>query len=335
MTEKCAVCSVEVMDESDSIKCSGDCKGTLHFYCAGFSEKSLRLTEQRRLHWRCLKCQPAKTPLRNPSSTDHLAEVNMLTEKTTGPTTHDALPKSHEEKSDRKSDPQFPDNYLELKQFISDQFIQFAKNLEFHGALVSDLTKSIDQLKQEINTIKSENADIKRENAYLKSEISELKLEVSELQQYSRRSNIEISGIPEVEHENVTETVKKVLSCLELNIEDKIVVAHRIPTSRRDRHKSIIVQFNSKNEKEECLKAAKNKHLLASDLHERFNTSPIYVNEHLAPAIKKLLFLSKSFKRENNFKFCWTKGGKIYLRKDENSKIFKIRQETDLSKITA
>ncbi|KAG8174920.1 hypothetical protein JTE90_020199 [Oedothorax gibbosus] len=167
-SEKCVVCSLEVKAESDSIQCTGLCKGVFHFYCAGFSEKSFRITEQRRLHWRCLKCQPAKAQTNKPSSLKASTEDNMIvhTEENLSPTTvvvqkslvvetesssnnpcNSGVPNTPETQSPFVNNfVTIPENQSDLKQFIAEQFKEFAKNLEFHNNIVSDLTKSINQL---------------------------------------------------------------------------------------------------------------------------------------------------------------------------------------------
>ena len=38
-------------------------------------------------------------------------------------------------------------------------------------------------------------------------------------------------------------------------------------------------------------------------------------------------------RKENQYKFLWTKGGAILVRKDENSKVINIKTPSDLEKI--
>lgn len=323
---KCGACA-EAINEQDKIQCI-TCKGNYHFYCGGFSEKAFRITEGRRNRWKCIKCQDT---VQQASSTNPNSKTSAACATITNPEQDSSKQVSDMDILDIVA--KFEKDSSDLKLFITEQFSDYTKNLEYHNSIVTDLKETIKDLKNEVQDVKKEAILIKTENTVLKNEIENLKSEITELQQYSRRSNLEISGLPEIENENINETVDKVLSSLDVSKPHNIIVSHRVPTSRKDRHKSIIVQFATKNQRDVCITAAKTKHLLASDINTRFDTSPIYVNEHLAPAVKKLLFQSKVFKKDNNFKFCWVKEGKVFLRKNENSRVYRIRKDTDLKEI--
>ena len=157
-----------------------------------------------------------------------------------------------------------------------------------------------------------------------------IKTEIAELQQYSRINNLEISNLPETENENITEVLTSVFKCLNVNVLDKISVAHRVPTLNKSKPKPIIVQFVSRESKDMCLKAAKTKKITASQVDARNKNMPVYLNEHLIPSLKELFFHCRKFKNENNFKFAWVKNGKIFIRKNENSRVIRIVNVDDL-----
>ena len=57
----------------------------------------------------------------------------------------------------------------------------------------------------------------------------------------------------------------------------------------------------------------------------------VYINENLAPSTRTLFWRVRTFKRENKYRFAWTKDGNCYLRKTEGSPVFHIRTELDLN----
>lgn len=336
-TLKCGACNLDIQNEQDAILCTGACKRNYHYYCGGFGEKTFRMTRDRISKWKCIKCddQPTVAKQNSPLSTNLLIEENtVLSPESTIEKVPQPIQKSPSNLLNLNSHEVISENQ-DLKAFITEQFNAYTKNLEYHNDIVKELTTSINQLKQEVQDLKQQNADVKTENKVLKDEIVNLKSEMLELQQYSRRTNLEISGLPEVENEDISEVVSTVLASLQVDNFKNIEALHRVPTSRKDRHKSIIVQFNTKSERDRCIAAAKKKHLLASDVNSRFNTSPIFINEHLAPGMKKLLFLCKSYKKDNNMKFCWVRDGKIFLRKEETSRVIRIRHENDLQNVSS
>ncbi|KAG8319829.1 hypothetical protein J6590_083512, partial [Homalodisca vitripennis] len=122
------------------------------------------------------------------------------------------------------------------------------------------------KLNKEFAEIKKENAELRAENTKLKSEVIDLKETVRSLEQYSRRCNIEISGIPVTPNEDATTIVKDVGAALGLQVEDAdIAAAHRIPSFKRDRPPSLIVQFLKKNVKDTWLTKARSIKPLTAD----------------------------------------------------------------------
>lgn len=57
----------------------------------------------------------------------------------------------------------------------------------------------------------------------------------------------------------------------------------------------------------------------------------IYVNESRTDMRRKLLVKAKLFKKDMNWKFVWTKNGKIFLRHTDNSKVITITLQKNLN----
>ncbi|KAG8291721.1 hypothetical protein J6590_054454 [Homalodisca vitripennis] len=128
------------------------------------------------------------------------------------------------------------------------------------------------KLNKEFAEIKKENAELRAENTKLKSEVKDLKESVRSLEQYSRRCNVEISGIPVTPNEDATTIYGVAL------VEDAdIAAAHRIPSFKRDRPSSLIVQFLKKNVKDTWLsKARVIKPLTADKVNNAFPRQTVY-----------------------------------------------------------
>ena len=58
------------------------------------------------------------------------------------------------------------------------------------------------------------------------------------------------------------------------------------------------------------------------------------VFEHLSPRQQSLFNKAKTFKVAHNFQFCWTKGGAVFVRKSDESRVIKIKKEEDLLLLT-
>jgi hypothetical protein len=55
--------------------------------------------------------------------------------------------------------------------------------------------------------------------------------------------------------------------------------------------------------------------------------------EHLSPECKMLHAETRKVAKAKGFKFVWTRYGKIYVRKDENSDAIHIKDTNSLKKI--
>ncbi|KAH7940784.1 hypothetical protein HPB49_005620 [Dermacentor silvarum] len=61
--------------------------------------------------------------------------------------------------------------------------------------------------------------------------------------------------------------------------------------------------------------------------------SPIYINEHLCPQLKRLLAMTIEKKKEMKWWFVWTTDGKIFARRTESLNALQITCVADLVKI--
>lgn len=316
----CLGCSDPISDENESVSCSGSCCRQFHYRCVGISDKNFRKLKSGQSSdlWKCIACthDPA------------LGVSSGITEIRDKPATSD--PSKHQDliayiKEENRS----------LKDYIKYQFEEYEKNLEFNSSLIKDLSTQFTVLTSEVKDLKVRNAELKRENGQIKDELKQAQLEIADLQQYSRRANLEITNLPESESENINEVLTSVFSCLEVNLMDQVSIAHRVPTSRKDKPKPVIVQFINKQHRDTCLKAARTKKINASQVNERHKNEPIYFNEHLTPRLKELFFHCRKFKEANNYKFAWVKDGKIFIRENENSKVIRIVSTDELINLNA
>lgn len=59
----------------------------------------------------------------------------------------------------------------------------------------------------------------------------------------------------------------------------------------------------------------------------------IFVFEHLNSSFRKTYIIAKKFQKNNQYKYLWTRDGKIFLRRTDDSAIIRVMSYTDLSKI--
>lgn len=221
-----------------------------------------------------------------------------------------------------------------LRSELHADLTEVKNSLDFNSNTIEKLSSKNESLEKELVDLKSTLNKVLQENKMLKSKVDDLSLEVIELQQYSRRCNIEVSDIPEASDENIENLTNTLLKSLNVDETCKVITAHRVPVRNPKKIKPIIIQLQSKTARDICIKTAKAKKLLASDINPTFTKTPIYVSEHLCPAMKSLFFQVRKFKKEQDYKYCWVRDSKIFLRKSDESKAIKIQKSSDLINVS-
>ena len=181
---------------------------------------------------------------------------------------------------------------------------------------------------------------MQQELANVRKECSMLRAEIEFINQQGRINNVEICGVPEKRNENIMSVIKNVGSALGTTISDQdIVTGHRVARYSKDETtrdpKNIVIKFTSLAKKVELLNAAKlkrNTGIYANNIGYGENTK-IYVNEHLSPYYKTLHKKAREFCKNFNYKYCWIKEMKIFIKKEDNSRAICISNEHVLSSL--
>ncbi len=130
-----------------------------------------------------------------------------------------------------------------------------------------------------------------------------MKIRLENLEQYSRRNNLLISGIPLKQNEKVKELVKNLVSKMQVPIKDlDIVAAHHLPT--KSSAPPTIVKFTNRDTKTKMIKASRKMKLNGGE----FNYSPalpIYCGEQLMQYTQILLTTAQKLRQEGYIKYVW------------------------------
>ena len=194
----------------------------------------------------------------------------------------------------------------------------------------------------EVNTLqKEEISNLKSQAAALKTQEIKDSIKVDELEQYGRRQNLEIVGVPEKEDENTNAIVLEVAKMLDVDImSSHISTSHRLPkkkvSSRNNSGSSpIIARFTSRDIRNQIYANRKKAKARFVDL-KNFSVSDtknIFVNENLTPTRKQLFWKTKQEVKNNSWKYIWTHNGNVFVKKDDNASITAIKNELDLNLI--
>jgi hypothetical protein len=198
------------------------------------------------------------------------------------------------------------------------QMDNYMKSSEvFRSVIVEALNFAISE------TLKPLQADIKflkSENEALRSELAEVKAKSNENEQYSRRNNVRIFGLPENVRENCYDVVLDL--CNELNIEvsrNELDRVHRVGrvSNVADYRRPMIVKLIGHQSKLKLIKARKN--LKGKD---------IYIREDLTKVNHALLMFVKKNCMEKTI--VYTVDGVIMARLPGSGQIYRIKTKDDM-----
>lgn len=199
---------------------------------------------------------------------------------------------------------------------------------------IEEFSRSLSFRNEMVEKLKDENNALKASNKALTSQNCALEKRLSEMEQYSRKNNVEIKGVPSTQGESCVAILQAIGDKIECPVsENELDVVHRVPSKANTPH--IIARFCSRAKKAEFLSKARKARLQTRNLgiHET-ESRPIYVNEHLTPENKRLFAKALKLKKEHEWQFLWTNDCLIKARRTEDSKVLRIRDEADLQIFT-
>lgn len=229
----------------------------------------------------------------------------------------------------------------ELKDFRDSFERDLRKELREIRTAMSFINQSYEEMKTQLNTVLAENKEIRSTNSKLAEACdamsNKLKAHESRImhcEQYSRNANIEVKGIPTHENESLVAILKKVGEEIgEPITAADVEIAHRVPVPNNPSTKNIVVQFVRRTKRNEVLEKARKHRLHCRDLGFD-NMTPVYINEHLCPEMKKLLGQATAKRKETGWKYLWVRNGQVLARRAEDTPVLKITCGDDLSKMS-
>lgn len=306
MSNLCTVCERKLPADGDYVKCAiNNCK--LHYDCANLARKTYQqMGQNKRDTYKCILCR----------NNDGIIPADFFM------------------KMENKVEEIVRNSLHKQTEIFNEQINEMKKLLDFTSAKYEDIIQENKSIRDKLTKLEENEAKLIKNCDKLNSEIMEMKLQIEEREQYDRNRNIIIEGIPETKEENVYNIFNNLAVLIDepITLNEDIQAAHRIPTKHSDRPKPIVVQFTNRQKRDAVVKKAKKKLLKTTDFVSRVPVCSVYINDHLTPYYKKLLYEAKKLKTEKDFKYVWVSNSKIFVRKDDNSITERIRSTTCIQK---
>lgn len=184
--------------------------------------------------------------------------------------------------------------------------------------------------------LKKEMVELKRQLALRDDRIQQLEERLDENEQYMRRNNVRISGIPEEVGERTDELVTHLAEALGCDIEaDDIDRSHRV--GRRDLGggggpRPLLVKFVSYRKKRALVSSKKELRgkkgsVIFPALSWKPGQQKLFINDDLTATRARLAKEAREKKKGGKIQDTWVRDGTIFIKKDDNvSRITNTRQ---------
>ena len=223
---------------------------------------------------------------------------------------------------------------LELNTKMAVVF-EIKSNTEFYAAKYDELLQMHQEMNKTIKTNEKKIEDLYNKCKHLEVTNAALDMKIQRFEQEDKNQNLEVVGLENEENENTSTIVKAIAEKIEANPNDveRVWRVSKVKKSAKDRtqNQNLIIRFRTQSAKEEwytkrrCIR--KN-----SDIRRNGSNNPIYINEHLTNYNKELIWSAKQ-KLKPNFKFVWSKRGRIFCRENDSSKIIPLYHISDIENL--
>lgn len=312
MAGNCGVCGESCEVNPDSVKCAGSCDTFFHLSCISVDGK----TRGSKKDYMCEKCKRGKSTSSLDSSKSTPGTV----------LTKEFLVKMFEAFK--------TEVFGELKNY-GKELIDFRGAMDFFSGKLDDTNKHLEESNKNYNEMKKEVEELKQKNLKLTLEMKETQIRLRNMEQYSRKCNVEISGIPLSNNEDVISVVEDVGKAIGVPLRrEEVAAAHRVPSFRKGRMPPLIVQFSSRITRDQWITKAKGRRdLTADNINKNFPRSRVFISEHLTPETKVLLTRTKDKCRELGWRYVWCKEGKVFCRRDDGERCVRVDSLDDVAKL--
>ncbi|CAF0861460.1 unnamed protein product [Didymodactylos carnosus] len=176
------------------------------------------------------------------------------------------------------SSPQFLDSLqqsLVSGPFIAELCKQIASSPVFVDLITSMVSSTLKQQQEEICRLQKTVDDFDETVADLKDQVDKLELKCDRLEQYNKRKNLIIHGVPETQNENTDKIAVEVAKITGHILDEKFIYSsHRLPSKMINAPRPIVVSFLRYSDRQAIIK---NRRKLRQ--YERYKTT--FINEHL------------------------------------------------------
>ncbi|KAL0810215.1 hypothetical protein ABMA28_010997 [Loxostege sticticalis] len=299
----CSGC-LSAISQEEYVQCSSEfCVKVLHITCANISQ----LTPEQRETWFCPDCRASAK--RGGDNTPARACQNITQRKKTNPATESSTVAVSDCTQDTPELKLIVSELRNLRQEMANMKSEFNKRFD-------DLTSRLVDYDMRLRALELK----EKENDKLKEQVAQLQDKLNIQSHHNLRSDLEILGVSEIPGENPYHLVLTTACKIGINLEE---------------HDLDYVSRAGKLDKDKSQDSSKlPRPLVSSSGKQKLGAR----NERLTNEARQLFRVTRTWIRDNGYRYCWVRNGTIYIRKRdgrEGSPTIQVRSTECLQKLTS
>lgn len=327
---KCAGCLKNTKDVNH-IKCTlSECGKVFCSLCINLNV----ITSERKKLWKCPDC--CAIVKKGDNSLTPVRATNEMTNVTTR----------------KKPEIIIDSSRLEIKELIAEVRLLTTEitslKQKFEEATTS-LTRCQERLEELRVVTTSNDKRIKylenrtQEIPLLQASVQQLKMELNIQEQNHLGNEIELSGIPEQQNENLHHIVLLAARKIGVELDDSDLdwvsragTRDRVKTTMQSSKfpRPVVARLLRRTKRDEILRSAKSrKNIMSKDLDIHGESLRIYCNERLTKENRLLFRDARKHAKQHGYAFCWCNRGSIYIRQREGKAAIPIRSREDINNV--
>ncbi|CAG9575295.1 unnamed protein product [Danaus chrysippus] len=332
MANKCYQCG-KFLSPTDGVKCC-KCSSVFHRACTNISPNS-RISAK----WSCRSCtEKGNTVNRNTDSSK------------TKPTTSTESPLSLNVNPAEKyvdADMGETSANITLVQEIRLLRLEMATSRQEMAKLnstMSEFNNRINKVEERMTALEQQvsNHNFEHDSSQLlQTQIQQLKADLSRREQESMLNDIQISGLPEQQGENLMHLCQVITNKIGTEIDAlDVVSAERVGPRRsvalngeQARPRPVVVRLARRTLRNDIIQAARVRRVIDTSGIMEGAPKRIYINERLTATNRQLFHRAKEEGKKCGWRYIWSRDGKIYVRREPGSSTHRIWSDNDINKI--
>lgn len=206
---------------------------------------------------------------------------------------------------------------------------QFAITNDKIEMVQSTIDEKIVGIKSDITAHSERIAQLENYSADDSRRIDTISIQMEIFKQDRLRNNLRLTGLPPQAFENTADTVMRIIDILNIQLLPSDCVTYS------DRNKSsIIIQFDNHAYKRYFMDSMRKKtELLVEEILDVRSNSKVYCNDQLTPYFASLFQKAWQAKKNKLIHSASSLGGRIKVKKSENSQFITVDSETQLNEV--